>query len=79
MPAIINLTGKRFGRLVVFERIDGRRWSCRCDCGSTKPILGSSLWFRRGYKTKDIAKAFGIGPGYASKLKRQILRDGEQG
>jgi hypothetical protein len=36
-----------------------------------------SLWFRRGYNTKDVAKAFRIGRGYASKLKRQLL-GGEQ-
>lgn len=39
MPKLIDLTGSRFGRLVVVERAEniGRttRWLCRCDCGNT--------------------------------------------
>lgn len=35
---LIDLTGRRFGRLVVIERAtnEGRRtrWTCRCDCGT---------------------------------------------
>lgn len=42
MPAFIDLTGRRFGRLVVIERT-GRRWSCRCDCGNTKTLPGDRL------------------------------------
>jgi len=45
---IIDLTGKRFGRLVALalhpERSRGReRWVCRCDCGSERIVLGSHL------------------------------------
>jgi len=43
MPASIDLTGKRFGRLVVVERADDHRWSCRCDCGNEKTLPGDSL------------------------------------
>ena len=43
---IVDITGKRFGRLVVRERINSERkgvwWICDCDCGGTK-ILTSSL------------------------------------
>lgn len=47
---IIDITGQRFGRLVVIRR-DGERfgqvlWHCQCDCGSTKAIVGNTL--RRG-------------------------------
>lgn len=40
---IIDLTGQRFGRLVVVERaqINSRsqsQWKCRCDCGNIKTV-----------------------------------------
>lgn len=43
-----DLTGRRFGRLVVLaktERRSGRCyfWRCRCDCGKEKDILASRL------------------------------------
>lgn len=48
----VDLTGRRFGRLIVRERADdhisprgGRShmWVCDCDCGNTKIMYGSSL------------------------------------
>jgi HNH endonuclease len=49
----IDLTGQRFGRLVVisFDRRDeaGRaRWLCRCDCGTEKSIGAETLKKRHG-------------------------------
>ena len=47
-----DLTGKRFGKLLVIERTDdyinpnGRKstqWLCECDCGTKKPFKASSL------------------------------------
>lgn len=52
MPAFIDLTGRAFGKLSVlgFVRFNKRGgssvWRCRCECGRTAEILGSSL--RRG-------------------------------
>lgn len=48
MGTFIDLTGKRFGRLIVIERVENKcgssiRWLCRCDCGNTKIIQGGSL------------------------------------
>ncbi len=43
---MIDLTGQRFGRLVAIEvalKRGNRRWICRCDCGTTKPVLQQSL------------------------------------
>ena len=50
---LIDLTGQRFGRLVVtrfdhFERSGGighknAYWFCKCDCGNTKIVTSSSL------------------------------------
>lgn len=42
-----DLTGKRFGKLVVVRedltQKPDRCWVCQCDCGNTKTIIGSSL------------------------------------
>lgn len=44
---LINLAGKRFGRLIVVERADTLnghvRWRCKCDCGKERIVYGSSL------------------------------------
>jgi len=42
MSAFIDLTGGRFGRLIVVERDKSKIgtvwWVCRCDCGQTTSI-----------------------------------------
>lgn len=49
MPKIIDLTGQRFGKLVVLEKdsLSGPsnqiKWICQCDCGNKKSIIGSNL------------------------------------
>jgi hypothetical protein len=49
VPATIDRTGQRFGRLVVMERcprrttIKGSWWRCLCDCGSYAEIAASVL------------------------------------
>lgn len=47
---VIDLTGQRFGRLVVIGRADppvdnqgAARWHCRCDCGNETDVVGYSL------------------------------------
>ncbi len=48
---LVDLTGRRFGRLVVMERAGSARngtgmtptWLVRCDCGSSKIVLGPNL------------------------------------
>lgn len=44
---LVDLTGQRFGRLVVVERAPNRGtatvWRCRCDCGSSHEVRGTSL------------------------------------
>ena len=43
----IDLTNKRFGRLLVssLNRVDGKQyyWNCTCDCGNTVIVEGNSL------------------------------------
>ena len=45
---ILDLTGQRFGRLLVVRATDQRRnekvvWECKCDCGNTAYIIGTAL------------------------------------
>lgn len=47
-PRRLDLTGKRFGRLVVLKmdhinRHQQSMWKCRCDCGETIVTSGSTL------------------------------------
>lgn len=51
MGKLIDLTGQRFGRLVVLERAGSgsnkrAMWRCQCDCGNT--IITSSSHLRGG-------------------------------
>lgn len=51
MSHLIDLTGKRFGRLTVKEKVlshntTNATWLCVCDCGNTTKVLGTTL--RRG-------------------------------
>lgn len=49
MPSKIDLTGKRFGKLIVVYETTNRSgsgsllWLCKCDCGGTKEIISASL------------------------------------
>lgn len=52
MSAFIDLTGQKFGRLTVIERVQNyispqnrqeARWLCKCDCGNTDIVRSSSL------------------------------------
>lgn len=45
---MIDLTGEKFGRLIVVERLQNdkhnkTRWMCKCECGNTKSIGGWEL------------------------------------
>ena len=51
MPKLIDLTGKRFGRLTVIRKAEDfsngnhthHKWVCKCDCGKEKIVSGESL------------------------------------
>ena len=47
----IDMTGMRFGRLVVVSRAENKgnmsRWNCVCDCGNETVVYSNNL--RRGY------------------------------
>lgn len=48
--SIVDITGQKFGKLTVikqddsdYDRTDGIKWICKCECGNTVSILGSRL------------------------------------
>jgi hypothetical protein len=48
MPKLIDITGLRFGRLVVIRRSDNNAegkpcWLCHCDCGQLFTLSGANL------------------------------------
>ncbi len=47
MSKLINLVGKKFGRLTVVSRAENKRhltaWNCVCECGNTVVVTGSNL------------------------------------
>ena len=47
MGKVIDLTGKKFGKLTVIKRVEnqGKRtmWLCKCECGNETIVLGSNL------------------------------------
>jgi len=66
MGKLIDLTGQRFGRLVVISMAIGGRtpnWNCICDCGTEKIINGISLREGRtkscGCLSREIASVTG--------------------
>ena len=64
MPPAIDLTGKRFGKLVVLGReanaASGQiKWRCRCECGETTAVQAGNL--RSGHSTSCGCKGGGKG------------------
>lgn len=47
MPARVDLTGRKFGRLTAVKDAGSRRgrrlWLCRCDCGGTTKVVAGVL------------------------------------
>lgn len=48
MSQVVDITGQRFGRLIVLRRAGSNRfgraqWRCRCICGRTTTVLGKRL------------------------------------
>ncbi len=48
MPKLIDLTGKKFGRLTVLGRTKNSKkryveWKCRCECGAITVVQGGNL------------------------------------
>lgn len=53
---IKDLTGKRFGKLTVIEKVDSKikgiaRWKCKCDCGNIVEVNGKDLRYKNGTRS----------------------------
>lgn len=75
MGKLIDLTGQRFGRLVVVERAGTSRnrqamWRCRCDCGKKIAVQGYHL--RTGHTQS-------CGCFHRDQTKRANTTHGEEG
>lgn len=82
MTALIDMTGKTFGRLTVLRRVEnfGKevRWQCRCECGTETAAAGSHL--RSGhtsscgcFRDEDMGNRFRTHGQSMTKLHR-VLR-----
>ena len=53
MAKLVDLTGQRFGRLIVVERHETAnsghaRWLCKCDCGNVTAVTSNQLRAKQG-------------------------------
>lgn len=86
-----DLTGMRFGRLLVISRDLSKKhpvkWNCKCDCGNTISVLAQSLNLGKSSSCKCLHKEMvklwrkplmykEIPFAYISKLKKQALARG---
>lgn len=71
---VIDIVGKRFGRLTVIGRAPNKgektMWICKCDCGKTKVVAGCNLKAGKsrscGCLSSEITTQQNIKHGYAS-------------
>ena len=78
-----DLSGKRFGRLVVIKSAEmkgkNKQWLCVCDCGETKTVLGYNISNGHtkscGCLTKEIAIVSNSSHGMSKSRFYQIWRD----
>lgn len=77
----LNLLGKRFGRLLVLKRIFNKKfykkshWLCRCDCGDSKIIAGSSLTSKKTKSCSCLQKEMMAKRMYKPELTEQDRLD----
>lgn len=85
MGKLIDLTGQKFGRLVVVGRAEdssygGTRWKCLCDCGKTKIVAASNL--RSGKQVscgcwrdeKSLERIIGYNLNHPSKRDKRLYK-----
>ena len=79
MPAFIDITGNKYNRLTVINRVAnslGKKtsWLCKCECGSFSTVYGQYLKSGRtkscGCYQKEQARAIRTEHGRASKVDR---------
>lgn len=76
MSKLIDLTSKKFGKLTVIRRnhdyVKVVRWDCKCECGNTKTIRGSSLKDGSTKSCGCLAKKRNIGKRKPEQAKKHI-------
>src|SRR6185369_14644306 len=83
MPNLINLVGKTFGRLTVFDREPrtmrrgNARWRCKCVCGTENIVSGDKLMSGHtqscGCLGRDITRQRNAKHGAA--FRKQVTRE----
>lgn len=88
MPILLDLTGRRYGLLVVVSRSENvvrgghskTAWHCKCDCGKSAVRIGNYLQCGKatscGCATSDLLAKHATTHGYCSRIKG---RSGEYG
>jgi hypothetical protein len=81
---LIDLTGQRFGKIIVleFSHVQCKQpyWKCVCDCGNKKTICGANLRFGRtvscGCYQKVARRTHGLSgkPGYKKLVRSDPVR-----
>ena len=69
----IDLTGKRFGRLVVIEETSERIygsiiWNCKCDCGNSKKVA-------QKYLSQNFTRSCGCLTNHTNSLKSKKIKE----
>lgn len=79
MPKKLDLTGQKFGRLTVIERVDSdkrgqARWKCKCECGNETIVHSYNL---RSGNTKTCGCSLKLHLKKAlEKLKKDEFKEG---
>lgn len=80
---LIDITGTRFGRLLVVRKSERpRMWECLCDCGSVKEVSGSNLRNSSikscGCLAQEWAKNLGANPEFIAKRAAKTTKHGHK-
>lgn len=75
MPAFIDITGNKYNRLTVLNRVDGKygkpSWLCKCECGNFCTVVGQYLKSGKtkscGCYQKEVARSVRLKHGRADK------------
>lgn len=84
---LIDMTGQRFGRLVVIKKGETRKgggsnWVCACDCGGSIVAIGSNI--RQGHTRScgclahEHAVSLGSNPEYIRKRAQSVVQHGHK-
>lgn len=88
MSRFQDLTGQRFGRLVVIERAEDYispkgakrpRWLCQCDCGNKKIVIGDDLRSKKTLSCGCLLSEHTVQMGYNNKKYNEYDLTGAYG